>query len=73
MSDLEKMELVQQRINELLNNFQASKTFPKSEIMKYYKGLEVTYDEFIEELEKQISNSLSEDQAKRASKILEEF
>jgi len=73
MSDTDKMEEAQKRINALLENFKASKVFPKSMIMKYYNGLEITYDEFIDKLEKTIVSDLNEKESSKLSKILEDF
>ena len=73
MNDIQKMELVQERINEILKEFKASKVFPKSKIMKYYQGLEVTYDEFIEKLEESLGSELDEEQAEKFADLLEDF
>lgn len=73
MSDLDKMKEVQERINKILEDFKVSKVLPKSKIMKYYRGLEVTYDEFVTEIEKALTLEFNEDDAKSLSEILEDF
>jgi len=73
MSDLNKMKEVQEKINEILKDFKSNKILSKSEVMKYYRGLEITYDEFIERIEKEMLTELTEKDAGIISKSLEDF
>ena len=73
VEDFEKMKQVQERISELLKFFKANSVLPKSKIMKYYKGLDVTYDEFVEQIEKSLLKNFSEKDSIKLSELLEEL
>ena len=72
MSDVEKMKEVEDRIDSLLKDLRASK-LTKSKIVKYYQGLDMTYDEFLERAEHSIIENLNEEGSTKMEKILGEF
>ena len=71
--DIKKIKKAQERINKVLGDFKMSKDLPKSKIIKYYKGLEVTYDEFISKLEHSLLNQLNESDLKELADQIKDF